>query len=335
MMPGDKPKIATESSLLSLKDIIDLKEWQKIQDNFSAVTNISIRTVGPEGKSLTSPSGEPRLCSELLKVCGICLPSFLGGKATVDKNLSFICNFGLHHFLAPLKLTNSKVLGYIILGPVILVMRKEKEEYQQVEKELNIKLEDFWNALLDIRVISFQGMQSVVELITGIAEYTLKLAYKNIVKAKEMVMAGDPAKLNRLLDVLLSAAFEISGADIGSVMFVDDKKEKLTIRASRGIPDEIANRAQVRLGEGISGIAAEEGKSFLIDDALKDRKIRSYLKRPYLSSSMVLPIKVEKDVLGVMNLGTLKTSAVRFNLDNVRLMNRLIDLASVAISPAK
>jgi hypothetical protein len=46
---------------------------------------------------------------------------------------------------------------------------------------------------------------------------------------------------------------------------------------------------------------------------------------------MVLPINVGNRLIGVINLGTLKTSAVRFNLENVQLMNKLIDLAIVAL----
>jgi hypothetical protein len=50
---------------------------------------------------------------------------------------------------------------------------------------------------------------------------------------------------------------------------------------------------------------------------------------------MVLPINVENRVMGVINLGALKTSAVRFNNGNLKLMNKLIDLATLAITPIK
>jgi hypothetical protein len=46
---------------------------------------------------------------------------------------------------------------------------------------------------------------------------------------------------------------------------------------------------------------------------------------------MVLPLKSEKRVMGIMNLAALQTSPVRFDRKNLNLMNRLLDLASVAI----
>lgn len=322
---------------LSLKDLLNVKKWQKIQDNFSVVAGVSIRTVDSEGAPVTSPSREPRLCRELLKdspaksrACGSCLPTFLGGKGIVDKNLSFVCQAGVHNFSAPLKV-DEQVFGYVILGPVILVMRKSKEEYRKAAEELNLDLEDFWSAILEIKVTSFSGIQSLVELIKDVGEYNLTSAYKNKLKQKEAVMAPGSPKFTRLLNALLDVAFEITGADIGSVMVYDKSSKELSIHVSRGIAEEIVKSAKVKLGSGISGIAAKEGRSFLLDENTTDNRIRSYFNRPNISSSMVIPLKAENRVVGVMNLGALVTSSVRFNNDNINLMNKLADLATVAV----
>ncbi len=321
----------------SLKDLIDVKSWQKIQDNFSFVTGVAIRTLDSEGKPFTSPSNEPRLCSEFLKnspdknrLCGACLPTFLGGKAVVDNNLSFICTAGLHNLSTPLKVDN-RTLGYIIIGPVILVMRKSKEEYRKAAEEVKLDLEDFWSAIVEIKVTSFHGIQSLVELIKDVAEYNLKTAYKNKKREKEVVMVPGSAKLSQLLEALLDVAFEISGADIGSIMIYDKANKELRIQASRGIADDIVRNTRVKLGTGISGIAVKEGEAFLLDNENKDNRIAPYLNRPSLRSSMVIPFKAEERVAGVMNLGALNTSAVRFSQDNIKLMNKLVDLATVAL----
>ena len=317
-----------KSGEFSLADLIDIKDWQKIQDNFSTVTDVCLRTVDSKGRFITSVSRKPRLCKD----CGPCLPTFLGGKEVVDKNLSFTCKAGLHSLVAPLRV-DGKAWGYIIVGPVVLVMRKPKEQYYQVAEELGFSLESFWDAFLEIKVISFQGAQSLVELIKDIGEYTIKLAYQSMMKTREVMMALDSPKLNRLLEALLDVAFQVTGADIGSIMLVDKTKNELNIRTSKGLPDAIAKRAKVRLGEGISGIAASEGESFLIDDKITDNRIKRYLNRPNLHSSMVIPIKVEDKVWGVVNLGALRTSSVRFNQDNMDVLSKLINLATIAIHP--
>jgi len=69
---------------IEFKNLIELEAWQEIQSNFSAVTQIPMRTVDPAGRPLTKFSGAPHLCSELLtgsplliRECTNCLPGFL------------------------------------------------------------------------------------------------------------------------------------------------------------------------------------------------------------------------------------------------------------------
>lgn len=323
---------------LNFRDIVDIPKWQQIQDNFAAVTKICLRTVDPHGIDVTKPSSKPLLCQELhhdssvaRKICGNCLPTFLGGKGVVDKNLNFSCLPGVHNFVAPLRINGGDAWAYILVGPLILVMRRPKEEYRQIAEDVNLTLDDIWSALLEMRVLSFQGAQSLVELIKDVGEYNLKLAYRNSMRERELVMNLELPKLGKILEVLLEVAFQISGADIGSIMFYDKDKDGLTIRVSKGLPEEVVRNAMVRLGSGISGIAAKEGRSFLINDDTQDNRIKPYLNRPNLSSAMVLPLKIENEVLGVMNLGAFRTSAARFDTENLSVMSRLVDLASTAI----
>ena len=334
-MPGKRIKNLKEQ--LSLQDLIDVKNWQKLQDNFSAVTDVAIRTLDPQGNRVTAPSGEPRLCGEFIKdrlikdkVCGYCRPTFLGGDGVVDKNLSFYCLPGLRNFVIPLKV-QQKTFGYVLLGPVVLVARKPKEEYRKVVEELGLDLEEFWSALLEIKVLSFHGVESLMKLIKDVGEHTLKLSYHNILKEKEVVMVSGSARLSHLLEALLDVAFEITKADVGSIMLYDKVNKELRIQASRGIADDIVRNTRVKLGAGISGIAAKERESFLLDDENKDNRIAPYLNRPSLRSSMVIPFKTEEKIVGVMNLGALNTSSVRFNKDSISLMRKLADLATVAL----
>lgn len=320
--------------------LIDVQKWQEIQDNFSLVTDVSLKLVDNKGKFITKPSREPRLCTSLLMdspakkiICGAgCLPTFLGGRSTVDRNLSYVCHHisGLHNFVAPLTL-NEKAVGYFILGPVIVGMRRPKEEYIRAAEILDLNLEDLWSALLEIKVASLHSLRSLVELVKDLGEYVLKLSYQNRVTQKEILVSTELPKLVNFMKALLDVAFEISGADVGSVMFLDKDSKELTIKASKGIPQDIVRNTKVKVGRQVSGIAVKEDRAFLIDGNNGDNRIKRYLKRPQVSSSMVIPLKIEDRVVGVMNIGALNTSLVRFSPNNLKLMNRLLDLASLAI----
>lgn len=323
----------------ALKDLINVDAWQDIQDNFSLVTGIDMRLIDSKGNPLIRRSRHPAsLCSDSYpieqtvkeKVCKDCLPTFLGGQGVVDRNLSFYCIPGLENFIVPLTIEN-EVLGYILMGPVILVMRKPKEQYLKTAEALNVDLDDLWNAILDLKVISFHGAQSMLELVKDVGEYAINLAYNDYLKVEGAGFKLNAAQFNKILELLLDVAFEITGADIGSVMLVDKKSDELAIKASRGISDDIVSRTRVKLGSRIAGLAAKEGQAFLIDDTLKDNRIIRYLERPSLNSSMVVPLKLKDTVVGVMNLAILSSSPNKFNQDGLELMRKLADLATVAI----
>ena len=102
-----KIKIVLRKKELAIKNLLDVRKWKKIQDNFSAIVDSNIRIVDSEGRLLTSANRESRLCRDILKesvhrelLCGNCLPTFLGGEALVDKNLSFYCRGGLCSFIS-------------------------------------------------------------------------------------------------------------------------------------------------------------------------------------------------------------------------------------------
>jgi len=322
---------------INFKNLIGIDAWQEIQSNFSAVTNIPMRTVDSDGLPLTKFSGAPQLCSEylngapaLIKECTNCLPFFLGGKVKTDQNLSYTCLFGLRNFVATLKLDAQTPLAYVIIGPVVLINYKPKSEYVKIAQDLNLNLNELYNAITDIKLSSFNSMLSVVELIEDVGNYLIKAAYKNITAQRETATINLD-KLNRLLKVFLDVAFQVTGADAGSIMLLDKAKEELSIFASKGIENAIIKHASVKFGEGISGTVAKERTSILINDHIDNNRIKNYLTRPNLKSSMVLPIKFKEDTLGVVNLSTTRNSPVTFNSNDLKIMDQLVDLVVVAL----
>ncbi len=328
----EKNRIKPRETIL-FTDLIDITTWKKIQDNFSTITNIHIATLDSKGAYVTAPTEEPRLCRELLRyspfkneICNLCLPTFLGGKGIVDKNLSFTCIANLHNFIVPLQI-NSSVIGYILLGPVNLVRLKPKEEYARQAEELHLDLEEFWQAVAEIKTLSFHLAHSLVALIKDVGEYILNLSYQNFLRAKETEMTVVP-KLSELLNTLLDSACQISKASIGSIMLLDKKKSELKIYTAKGLSKEIIENTRIKLGEGISGTAAKDGKSYILNDNIQNNRIKGYMRRPQINTSIVLPIKVHDNVLGVMNLCTLKASPEQIDTNSMPLIDKLINLAA-------
>lgn len=314
-------------------DLVDINKWQRFQDSLSTINNIGLRTLDTHGRDYTIPSGIPRLCCGLLddpfnknKFCQECLPTFLGGAKVVDKNLSYECFSGLRSFIAPLGL-NGLVLSYVILGPVSLVALKPKQEYRKQAEEFNIELDEYWNLFSEINVVSFHLAKTLIELTKDMGDYILRLSYECKVRERKK-MVTEAIKLNKFLDSLLDAAFSVTNADTGSIMLLDRVTDELTVKVSKGLSIDVARNAKVKLGEGISGLAVKVGEAFIIDEYQQDNRIKKYLKRPSIGSSMVIPIKFENDVLGVMNLSAHQSSRIKFDSSKARVINKLIDLAA-------
>lgn len=332
----ENPKKPGHGALPDFLTLIPLDEWQKIQEVFSSITNVGLRTLDDRGKVLAVSTGQFSVCEELKgsfygkEICLSCLPTFLGGRSVVDKNMTFICPPGFHNFLAPLQIDHGKVLAYLVMGPVILVMRKPREQYRQLAEDLEVDFEKLWAAVQRTRVISFARMQALAELIREVGQFVLKLAYESMTMGSEVVKNASQ-RLADLLQVLLDVAIQVSGADMGSIMILDKKREEMSIRASYGLPEHVVMRARVKVGEGLSGMAVQENRPMLVDDAASENRVKKYMTRPYLKSSMILPICVEEKVYGVLNLGALEVSPVRFDQDRIQDMNKLIDLATDAL----
>lgn len=134
--------------------------------------------------------------------------------------------------------------------------------------------------------------------------------------------ASDASKhiLERLCDII--------EAERASLMLVDKGTGELRIIFAKGIPDEVVNSVKVKLGEGIAGWVAKEGKPILVknieeaphfqDMALNGGrfKTKSFLTIPLICS----PLKVENRIIGVINL-TDKESGKEFTQHDLDLLS--------------
>ncbi len=338
---------------IALRDLIPIDELQEMQDSFSEVANVSIRTIDANGHSLTNMSNVLSICHEAYKnkeirdkLCKQCLPAFLGGEGIIDEELSFECMPGLKHYMVPLKVslssTTSLILGYMIIGPVVFMKRNDKEDYRQIAYKMGIEFDQLWSWILEFRVFSYRGVHSLKDMIENMTSRILNLAYAKMVIQKKM--SGDRSArvferraaaaryIDEFLELFLDFVMQVTQGNAGSVMLLDSEKGTLEMRSSRGLPSEVSQRASLKLGEGISGLAAEMKKSFLINEGHVDNIISDRLNKPAIFSSMVVPIKSREDIYGVVNVSSSKAQPVKFDETILALVTRAAGIAGVALA---
>ncbi|MGE5279927.1 MAG: PocR ligand-binding domain-containing protein [Deltaproteobacteria bacterium] len=336
-----------------LGDLIGPRELQEMQDSFAEVANVAVRTVDPQGNFLTKMSHAPALCADHLqndpshnKLCRACLPMFLGGEGIVDEDLSFECIPGLKHYLVPLKVNRgagaSLILGYMVIGPIVFMQRRDKQSYADIAAQFSITLEEMWSQLLELRVFSYKGIHSFLEMVGHLTGRILDLSYAEWVLREGARSPAGRDTLQRaarlggdtedeFLKLFLDLVMDITNGNRGSLMLWDSRKKILSIRAAQGIPEDVVLNTEVRAGAGVSGLAFEQRRAFLIDGDRVDPAVADRLSQPETFSSIVMPISTGEAVLGVLNIASDRSMPVQFDDSTLVLVRRAAALAGVAL----
>ena len=108
----------------------------------------------------------------------------------------------------------------------------------------------------------------------------------------------------RLFREVLSLAIEQTGAEAGSIMLVDEDAGELRIAFADGLSSDVVRTMRQRLGEGIAGKVAKEGKPILVHDRLDDPRFKDGRERSRITAAMCAPIKLDGRVIGVLNVSS-------------------------------
>lgn len=85
-----------------------------------------------------------------------------------------------------------------------------------------------------------------------------------------------------------------------SVYLLDERRQELRIAYAVGYPENVASTLRLRLGQGVVGLAVEQGRPVLVDDLREDpRGLRSV---PTAVSQLAVPLRRKGRVIGAMNL---------------------------------
>jgi len=154
-------------------------------------------------------------------------------------------------------------------------------------------------------------------------------------------MLGGVIRVERACEIILQQAMATIGAEKASIMLLDEETNELYISTARGVPPEIISKERVKVGEGICGWVAESGKALLVNDDTQYHtlvgktsperyKTESFLSFPLLIS----PMKVKKEILGVINMAD-KASGEDFTTYDQQLLEAIATQAAVAIKNGK
>ena len=138
-------------------------------------------------------------------------------------------------------------------------------------------------------------------------------------------------ELDKILKVILDFSVKISGANRGSVMLLDEKKNIFIIRVAHNLSERIIRDTYFTKDENTIGWVVKNKKCLYIKDLEKDKHFSIKETIDYnIKQLLIVPIIIENKVIGVINLDN-----VFYIKDIINLLESFSEQAAVAINNAR
>jgi len=140
--------------------------------------------------------------------------------------------------------------------------------------------------------------------------------------------------VERVLQRLLDRTLEHLTAEIGSILLLGDD-DQLRVMIAKGLPADVIERTEMRIGEGISGYVALHGQSLIVEDVEAHPTFRRRNRERYYTSTLIsAPLMRNGVLLGVININN-KADHSPFEPHDLRLLEAIAAHASVALGNAR
>jgi K+-sensing histidine kinase KdpD len=140
--------------------------------------------------------------------------------------------------------------------------------------------------------------------------------------------------LNEMLPLILNKAMELVNVQNGALQLIDEQTGELVIRLCYGPMLVSLEHTRLKLGEGITGKAAQEKRSIVVHDVTQSAWQQIYREfRPSTRSELAVPLLSGEQCLGVLNFE--HTEPGYFSEDQCEIIEALANQAAIAIQNAQ
>lgn len=130
------------------------------------------------------------------------------------------------------------------------------------------------------------------------------------------------------LDLIIREAVRLVNATTGSLVLINPIDGFLEIQAAYGLPE--GTELKLRVGEGITGWVAQQGRSTIVQDVHNDERYVQVHK--HTKSELAVPLEINGVLSGVVNVDSEELNA--FNENDLALLTELTSQAALVIHNA-
>jgi signal transduction histidine kinase/DNA-binding response OmpR family regulator len=136
--------------------------------------------------------------------------------------------------------------------------------------------------------------------------------------------------LEEILGLVVTSAVNLTGAEEGTLMLLDQNTGELYLRASRFLSESATRKTRVKVTDTLMGRVVQSGRPVMMSADELVRVQSSFLVKSILS----VPLLFAERVTGVLSVDN-KRSGRSFNEHEVHLLSTLADSAAIAIEHAQ
>ena len=136
--------------------------------------------------------------------------------------------------------------------------------------------------------------------------------------------------LGEVLNLIIDALQTVVPYDAAVIFLLDEDQDAVVERTIRGYSPDL-DAINLKMGEGISGSAAETGQAIIVPDVSQDDRYVQH--RPGTKSEMAVPMLSGNQVIGVFNIENDRANA--YDEEAQSLLEAFASQASIAIQNAR
>jgi two-component system, OmpR family, phosphate regulon sensor histidine kinase PhoR len=136
--------------------------------------------------------------------------------------------------------------------------------------------------------------------------------------------------LENVLASVVDAAVQLTGAEEGSLLLIDDKSGDLYMRASRNFQEDFVRTFRLPITDSLAGSVISSGQAVLFDESTPQKIKTSYL----VQSLLYVPLSLHGRVFGVLGVDN-RHSRLPLGQRHVTLLTALSSYAVIALENAR
>jgi PAS domain S-box-containing protein len=182
----------------------------------------------------------------------------------------------------------------------------------------------------EVRLVTLLADQAAIAIENSrlLEEMERRAEEMNTLYQTSLELAGQ-ASLPDLLKVIVERAVRIVGCDNGSLYLMKPDGKGLEAAVIHNLPPKYAGAVR-RLGQGLSGRAAAEGRPIAVEDYAAEDLFDGLYQDIPLGRAVAVPMRREGRVVGVLSVANGERTGP-FSADAIRLVSLLADQAAIAI----